>query len=269
MHARPYGRPLTRALIVLACALALPATAVASSGSGGGGLSGTGQSGSGSTSTGTASTTPAAEPVSVSSDGITLQTRSSALLRHGLSFSGTATGSAGRTIEIEREGRATHGRWKPTVTATVASDGSFQATWHTTQVGRFSMRAVPASSSAPANASARSAAVPSSLSVSVYRGARATIYGPGFYGRKTACGGRLTRSTIGVANRTLPCGTEVSLMYGGRELTVPVIDRGPYANGASWDVTEAAARALGMNGTEWIGSIALPTRLQTGSSLPR
>lgn len=273
MHARPYGRPVTRALMVIACALALPSTAFAAAGSaaapasGGSGLTGTGGSGSGAPAA--APTRPAAAPVSLSSDGVTLQTRSSALLRHELSFSGTATGPAGQTIEIEREGRATQGRWEPTVSATVTSDGSFRATWHASQVGRFSIRAIKFSGS-PTAVAASTETVPSALTVSVYRGARATIYGPGFYGRRTACGPRLTRSTLGVANRTLPCGTEVSLVYGGRELTVPVIDRGPYANGASWDVTAATATALGMDGTEWIGAIALPVRARTisGPALP-
>lgn len=256
MHARPHGRPVIRALSVLACALALPATAAAS-GSGGGGLTGTG---TGTSTTTPVATTPASAPVTLSSDGITLQTTSSALLRRQLSFSGTAPAAAGQTVEIDREGRATHGEWKPTVTATVAADGSFQAVWHTSQVGRFALRAEPVSSASTAQATAAATTAPPAPMLSVYRGARATIYGPGFYGRKTACGRRLRRTTIGVANRTLPCGTEVSLMYGGSELTVPVIDRGPYANGASWDVTMAAAQALGMDGTEWIGAIALPGR---------
>lgn len=270
MHARPYGRPLTRVLVVLACALALPSIAAAASGSGGGGLTGGSSTGGGtaptSTPTSPVTTKPASEPVTVSEDGITLQTKSSALLRRRLSFSGTAPGAAGRTIEIEREGRATHGLWQPTVSATVAGDGSFRAVWHTSQVGRFALRAVTSGSST-ARATAVAASVPNSPMVSVYRGARATIYGPGFYGHRTACGGRLRRATIGVANRTLPCGTEVSLVYGGRELTVPVIDRGPYANGASWDLTTATADALGMNGTAWIGAIALPGRGASASAL--
>lgn len=266
MHPRPLGLPLTRTLTVLACALALPSAALASAspGSGGGGLTNQGPSGSAAPTS--VPTTPASEPVSVSNDGITLQTTSSALLRRRLSFSGSAAGDAGQTIEIEREGRATKGRWEPTVSATVASDGTFTATWHTSQVGRFSMRAVKLADM-PTAESASAMSVPSALTVSVYRDAKATLYGPGFYGRKTACGARLGRSTLGVANRTLPCGTEVSLMYGGRELTVPVIDRGPYANGASWDVTMATASALGMRGTAWIGSIALPSGDQTASAL--
>jgi peptidoglycan lytic transglycosylase len=265
VHARPFGRPMTRAMTVLACALALPSTAFASASSGGGGL--TDGSPSGTAAPTSVPTTPAAEPVSVSSNGITLQTTSSTLLRHRLSFTGSAPGDAGETIEIEREGHATNGLWESTVSATVASDGTFRATWHTTQVGRFSMRAVKLTG-AP-RAESASTTLAGGLTVSVYRDAKATIYGPGFYGRRTACGPRLRRSTLGVANRTLPCGTEVSLMYRGRELTVPVIDRGPYANGASWDVTMAAASALGMDGTEWIGSIALPGGTQTPSLLRR
>jgi rare lipoprotein A (peptidoglycan hydrolase) len=41
---------------------------------------------------------------------------------------------------------------------------------------------------------------------------------------------------------------------------VPVIDRGPYANGADWDLTEATGRALGISGTAEIGAVSLPRR---------
>ena len=51
---------------------------------------------------------------------------------------------------------------------------------------------------------------------------------------------------MGVANRTLRCGTLVNVSYRGRRLIVPVIDRGPYANGADWDLTTEAARVLGI-----------------------
>lgn len=34
-------------------------------------------------------------------------------------------------------------------------------------------------------------------------------YGSGFYGQRTACGQTLTKTLVGVANRTLPCGTLV------------------------------------------------------------
>ncbi|HXA55530.1 MAG TPA: septal ring lytic transglycosylase RlpA family protein [Solirubrobacteraceae bacterium] len=75
--------------------------------------------------------------------------------------------------------------------------------------------------------------------------ALATWYGPGFYGHTTACGQKLTPKLVGLASRTLPCGTLVQISYRGRELTAPVLDRGPFAhNGAAWDLTSGAARAL-------------------------
>jgi rare lipoprotein A len=94
--------------------------------------------------------------------------------------------------------------------------------------------------------------------VVVYRMAIATIYGPGFWGSRTACGQILHKTTMGVAHRTLPCGTKVSLYYNGRTIVVPVIDRGPYANGADWDLTEATARALGMDTTSKVGGATMP-----------
>jgi rare lipoprotein A (peptidoglycan hydrolase) len=73
----------------------------------------------------------------------------------------------------------------------------------------------------------------------------ATWFGPGFYGQKTACGQTMSPVIVGVASRTLPCGTLVLVNYKGHRLTVPVIDRGPFAhNGATWDLTWGAASAL-------------------------
>lgn len=78
----------------------------------------------------------------------------------------------------------------------------------------------------------------------------ATWFGPGFYGQETACGQKLTPVVIGVASRTLPCGTLVLVSYKGRHLTVPVIDRGPYGhNGATWDLTWGAANELSIEDT--------------------
>ncbi|HEX4465939.1 MAG TPA: septal ring lytic transglycosylase RlpA family protein [Solirubrobacteraceae bacterium] len=77
----------------------------------------------------------------------------------------------------------------------------------------------------------------------------ATWFGPGFYGKKTACGQTLTPSVVGVANRTLPCGTLVRVTFQGHTLTVPVLDRGPYSHIANWDLTAGAAQALGVTET--------------------
>ncbi|MEX2011760.1 MAG: septal ring lytic transglycosylase RlpA family protein [Chloroflexota bacterium] len=71
-------------------------------------------------------------------------------------------------------------------------------------------------------------------------------YGPGFYGNRTACGLAYTKTIMGVAHRTLPCGTMVSFRNpkNGRVITVPVIDRGPYVAGRHWDLSGAACTAL-------------------------
>jgi rare lipoprotein A (peptidoglycan hydrolase) len=83
----------------------------------------------------------------------------------------------------------------------------------------------------------------------------ATWFGPGFYGQKTACGQTLTPEVVGVANRTLPCGTLVKVSYKGHSLTVPVLDRGPYSRvGADWDLTAGAATALDITETVRVGT---------------
>jgi hypothetical protein len=63
-------------------------------------------------------------------------------------------------------------------------------------------------------------------------------------GRRTACGVKLRHSTIGVAHRTLPCGTKVTFKYRGHFVRAKVIDRGPYGTGARWDLTKRAADKL-------------------------
>jgi hypothetical protein len=79
-----------------------------------------------------------------------------------------------------------------------------------------------------------------------YRLAEASWYGGG---GSLACGGSLTSATMGVANKTLPCGSLVTLRYDGRSVRVPVIDRGPYVAGREFDLTEATKRALGFGDT--------------------
>lgn len=71
-------------------------------------------------------------------------------------------------------------------------------------------------------------------------------YGPGFYGNNGACGipGGLQRDTIGVAHRSLPCGTKVTFKNGSHVLVTYVIDRGPYVPGRIFDLTRGACLAL-------------------------
>jgi peptidoglycan hydrolase-like protein with peptidoglycan-binding domain len=91
--------------------------------------------------------------------------------------------------------------------------------------------------------------------VALMRALKATWYGPGFYGKRTACGERLGRGTIGVAHRTLPCGTRVTFYHDGHFVTVAVIDRGPFRRGVAWDLTEAAAKQLGFRSTGVLRSV--------------
>jgi rare lipoprotein A len=73
----------------------------------------------------------------------------------------------------------------------------------------------------------------------------ASWYGPGFYGNRTACGQVYSPAILGVAHRTLPCGTLLQLQYGGVTVTVPVIDRGPFIAGRTLDLSNATRAALG------------------------
>lgn len=82
--------------------------------------------------------------------------------------------------------------------------------------------------------------------LNVYRLAGASWYGGG---GSLACGGSLTSNTQGVANKTLPCGTLVTLRYNGRTVRVPVIDRGPFVAGREFDLTEATKQSLGFGDT--------------------
>jgi rare lipoprotein A len=193
--------------------------------------------------------------ITASGNGVTITTRAGALFRKHLRFSGhVSPTAAGHLIEIDRLGRGTHGAWTRTARGRIRSDGSFGAVWSTNQTGRFAIRAVVLRRSRPRALSQGSP----TLTVIVYNVAIATTYGPGFYGTQTACGQKLTPKMLGTANRTLKCGTRVAILYHGRSIVVPVIDRGPYANGADWDLTVATAHKLGIDGTARIG--AAPTR---------
>lgn len=86
------------------------------------------------------------------------------------------------------------------------------------------------------------------LAFTPLRWAGATWYGPGLYGNRTACGRVLRPHTVGVAHRSLPCGTMVKFLHRGRRIVTRVIDRGPYTRGNAWDLTNGARRALRFNG---------------------
>jgi rare lipoprotein A len=72
-------------------------------------------------------------------------------------------------------------------------------------------------------------------------------------GGSTACG---FHATMGVANKTLPCGTKVTFRHGGTTVTATVDDRGPFVPGRDWDLNQNLAAALGVSGVATVWSSA-------------
>ena len=183
-----------------------------------------------------------------------------ALVGQPLSFAGTVGGTgAGSRLQVQLRARATT-QWRTVATVVADGDGAFQASWTSVVAGRFAVRAVPLG-----RAVAASVEAPLATTVTVYRPATATWYD--LAGRTGACGVHITAATIGVAHKTLPCGSRVDVRYGDRTLSVPVIDRGPYARGVSYDLTRAAADALGMTAAGKAQVGVLPAGERTPSAL--
>jgi rare lipoprotein A len=107
----------------------------------------------------------------------------------------------------------------------------------------------------------------------------ASWYGPGFHGNKTANGEQYDMYKLTAAHRTLPLGSVavVHSFTSGRQVTVRINDRGPFAKGRILDLSLAGAEALEMvgNGTDQIelrviGYVARPEgmgvlRVQVGA----
>jgi hypothetical protein len=248
-HANPFlaRRSLRGALLAATFLLLIPAVGLAATG-------GTGTS-SGTTTSTTTTTAPvhrANRTETVSGEGITVKAVQSGVLTWRTKFYGTTPRrDAGKIIEIERTARPGSRRWVVATKTTVASGGTFSTTWRANKAGKLAFRAVIIRSATTASAAASSP----SLHITVFRLSHASWYGPGFFGHRTACGVVLRKTTLGVANRSLKCGTKVSILYHGHSITVPVIDRGPYTQGIYWDLTEATAQALGMTETVRVGTL--------------
>ena len=170
-----------------------------------------------------------------------------ALLGKKVRFRGTVDAKlAGRPVVVQAFDPATEA-WTKQAKTTVKPDGTFLARWKARKLGQFRTRAL-------IGGSARTAAASPELTLTIFRPALATWYGPGFYGNTTACGIKLTRTVVGVAHKTLPCGSKVTIKYRGRYLRTRVIDRGPFAEGVRWDLTSAAAEKVGMTATSSVRS---------------
>jgi len=96
----------------------------------------------------------------------------------------------------------------------------------------------------------RGTAAPSRATASAtgWQSAKASWYGPGFYGRRTASGAVLTKGMMNVAHKSLPFGTRIQFEYKGRTATAVVNDRGPYIHGRVFDLGPGTAQALGFGG---------------------
>ena len=176
---------------------------------------------------------------------VTVSVKRHALAGRRVKFGGTlGSGADGRTVLIQqRKGRG----WN-TVARTKTRAGRFSAYWTPQATGRRGIRAF-----VPGENGAAPAVRELKGGVTIYRARNASWYGPGLYGNKLACGGRLSPGTVGVAHKTLPCGTRVTLHNRGRTLTVKVVDRGPYVGGRFYDLTAATKQKLGFGstGTVW------------------
>jgi rare lipoprotein A len=162
---------------------------------------------------------------------ITLGGHRNVMAGHGVRLHGRVSPGGSRKVVIRVGGRK--------LRAQTRGDGSYSARLRVPGSGVYQARARVDDSSVRSHG----------IRINVYRPAAASYYGPGLYGGALACGGTLTASKLGVAHKTLPCGAKVTLRYRGRTVTVPVIDRGPFAGNREYDLTAATKAKLGFPST--------------------
>ncbi|MDQ3934665.1 MAG: septal ring lytic transglycosylase RlpA family protein [Actinomycetota bacterium] len=189
-----------------------------------------------------AAAAPTAASAPTATDTISANARHHVLAGETVRVAGRlGSGQDGRTVVL----RVRHGRgWKTVDRARTARGGRYVTQWAPKGLDRYGVRVGTADGSAKRSLEG---------GVTVYRRSAASWYGPGFYGRRTACGQTLGRGTLGVAHKSLPCGTKVALRYKGRNVVAPVIDRGPYAGNREYDLTAETKERLrfGSTGTVW------------------
>lgn len=150
---------------------------------------------------------------------------------------------SGRIVQVEI---ARHGRWSLLARSRTSRTGHFSSTVRAQGLGTSALR-VRFGGDRLNTGSATGAG-----SLQVFRVTQASWYQ--LTGNQLGCGGRMYEGQLGVANKTLPCGTQVTLRYGGRSIRVPVIDRGPYVGGRTWDLSGETRRRLHFPGTGSIWS---------------
>jgi len=145
---------------------------------------------------------------------------------------------AGRRVALQA---LMGGAWQTIATARTATTGKFVLRYITGGAGQEPIRVRIPGERLNGHTTARVG------KMTVYRQAGASWYEDG---GNTACG---FHAHYGVANRTLPCGTQVEFQYNGRSVTATVDDRGPYVGGRDWDLNQNTAAVLGFGGvgTVW------------------
>jgi hypothetical protein len=69
---------------------------------------------------------------------------------------------------------------------------------------------------------------------------------------RTTCRRILTGRSLGVSHPVLPCGAKIFISYGGTEVLTEVIDSRMTRPGRQFELTEALAQRLGIEGTQQI-----------------
>ena len=82
--------------------------------------------------------------------------------------------------------------------------------------------------------------------------ALAAPYAPSKGKSKSACGVEIGATTVGVAHPVLPCGVKLYVEYKGKQVLTQVIDRGHTVPGREFDLTQALAKLLHVEGTQTI-----------------
>jgi hypothetical protein len=227
----------TRAALAAGAALALTATVPASAAAPSGGATAP-------TATSTAAA-PAATPKRKSAPRPLIRVRTeraAGLVGRKAVYAGTvARHRPGQRVRLELRNRS---GWRVVDRARIAKNGRFRLTTTIHRIGDDRAARVRI-----LERGSRKGAVRRVERVHGFRRSFASYYGPGLYGFKMACGGRLSPGTVGVAHKSLPCGTKLTFRLGGREVQARVVDRGPYVGGREFDLTAATKARLGFGST--------------------
>ncbi len=78
------------------------------------------------------------------------------------------------------------------------------------------------------------------------------VLGPEAYAQKTSCGVALDSGSVGLAHPVLPCGVDIVVAYGDRQIRTEVVARGRVRVGHDFELTKALADELGVHGTQTI-----------------